>query len=287
MVHVKLLVFLVAVLVSLGACSNGSGGGAGAGGACSGDCDDDGGGSGGEDDSGQEAEPTSREVAAFTGSSAVNASYDAGSGIFTVTLVGSEIQLARFSVADHGDMLAMRDALGIHNAYFGEGRGTEVVVYSGGLAGSVEQVAGFTRTAGTSLPLSGSARFHGEYAGFTTTRRVNGQVRLDVDFEGGTVEGRITDREFRQRPDNVLDGVNPLSALRLEQTRLNEDGTFAGETGGGQIVNGQQQWNPATGDYAGLLGGTDGEEAVGTMTITHHAPSGASFEEVGGFIATR
>lgn len=233
------------------------------------------------------AEPTEREVEALTGGNIVDAEYNATSGIFTITLVGSETQLARFGIADHGKMLAMRDSLGVHNAYFGKGRGTKVAVYSGGLAGSVSQVAGFSRTAATALPLTGTARFDGQYAGFTTTRRINGTARLDVDFEGSTVSGWITDREFRQRPDNVLDAVNPLATLRLESTSLKENGTFAGDTGGGQIIGGQEPWNPAKGSYSGLIGGADADEAVGSVVVTHQAPSGASFDEVGGFFATR
>ena len=181
----------------------------------------------------------------------------------------------------------MRDVGGIHNAYLGQGAGSRVVIYSGGTAGNVRNLASFGRIGATDLPLVGTAQFNGQYVGFTTTRRINGKAQLDVDFANATIGGRITERIFRQRPDNVFDAVNPLSNLTLEQAQLNADGTFAGVTGGGQIVNGQILWNPATGNFAGLIGGANGTEAVGTVALTHRAPSGGSFEEIGGFLATR
>lgn len=217
----------------------------------------------------------------------ISANYDAGTQIFTVSALGLSAQLNRFGTADYGRMLAMRDATGIHNAYLAEGAGAKVVIYSGGTAGNVQNLASFGRIGATELPLVGSAQFNGDYAGFTTTRRVNGKARLDVDFAAATVGGQITDRIFRQRPDNVADVVNPLSTLILEQTSLGTDGTFSGVTAGGQIVNGQILWNPASGSYVGLIGGASGNEAVGTVAVTHRAPSGGSFEEIGGFLATR
>jgi len=180
---------LAAVMLGFAGCSSGSGSGddtENVGGICSGaGCADT---SADAADTGtitttSEPAPTSRDVAAFTGGSLVNASFDDTTGLFTITALGSELNLARFAIADHRSMLAMRDALGIHNAYFGEGTGTQVVVYSGGLAGSVSQVAGFSRTAATSLPLIGSARFDGDYAGFTTTRRINGTARTALTHQ--------------------------------------------------------------------------------------------------------
>lgn len=215
------------------------------------------------------------------------ASYDANTGVFTLTTPGLTAQMARFSVADYGNMLAMRDGTGMHNAYYGQGTGTEVLVYSGGTVGDMTTLASFARTGETELPLTGTAQFNGDYAGFTTTRRINGKAQLDVDFASETVSGRITDRIFRQRGDNVADVVNPLSIIVLEETSLSADGAFQGVTGGGQIVNGQALWNPATGSYEGLIGGSVGQEAVGAVTLTHRAPSGATFGEVGGFLATR
>jgi len=216
-----------------------------------------------------------------------SASYDANTQIFTLKGVGIDVQMSPFPVANFGKMLAMRDANGIHNAYFGVGSGTQVVVYSGGTAGNVQQVAGYGRTRATELPLTGTAGFDGHYAGFTTTRRVNGTARLDVDFEGQTISGRITDRIFRQRPDNGADVINPLSMLVLEETSISAKGEFEGVTAGGQIVNGQELWNPATGEFEGLIGGSTGNEVVGIVSVTHKAPSGAEFEEIGGFIAIR
>ncbi|MEM9579920.1 MAG: hypothetical protein AAF891_04475 [Pseudomonadota bacterium] len=231
------------------------------------------------------ASVTTRTITAFQGGSFLSANYDPVTGLFTANIGGTGVQLSRFQTADYGSMLAMRDAMGVHNAYFAEGSGTQVVAYSGGLAGQVTQVAGFARSADTELPLTGSASFSGQYAGFTPTRRVNGDVSLAVDFAGATVAGSISNRVFRQRPDNAFDATNPLSTLVLEQAALRPDGTFAGATGGGQIVNGQQLWNPATGTFAGLIGGATGTEAVGTVTLQHNAPSGARIEEIGGFFA--
>ncbi len=215
------------------------------------------------------------------------ANYDPITGVFTITAPGLNATMGRFATADFGGFFAMRDLAGIHNAYFGQGQGTEIVIYSGGTAGNVQSLASYGRTGPTELPLSGDATFNGEYAGFTSTRRINGKARLDVSFARGTFSGRITDRVFRQRPDNVADVVNPLSMLILEETSLNADGSFQGVTGGGQIVNGQVLWNPANGSYVGLIGGATCSEAVRTVNVPHRAPSGGSFDEIGGFLATR
>ncbi|MGH1579234.1 hypothetical protein [Planktotalea sp.] len=214
------------------------------------------------------------------------AEFDAASGVFTVTGAGLNAQMKRFPVADHKSFLAMRDGVGLHNAYHAKGSGTQLVIYSGGLAGSVVNLAGFTRTGTSEMPLTGSARYTGEYAGFTTTRRINGSARIDVSFDDNTVSGRITNREFRQRPDNVLDSANSLSDLSLEETKLNRDGSFKGVTGGGKIINGQEVWDPAIGRFVGLIGGAEGNEVVGSVAVSHRSPSGADFDEVGGFLAS-
>jgi hypothetical protein len=213
--------------------------------------------------------------------------FDSASQIFAIVAPDLNVQMNRFGVADFRSMLAMWDVGGIHNAYFADGDGTQVIIYSGGTAGKVQNLASFGRTAPSEMPLIGSAQFSGDYAGFTTTRRINGDAQLDVDFAANTVGGRITDRLFRLRPDNTADVVNPLSTIVLEETTLGTDGSFQGVTGGGQIVNGQVLWNPATGSFVGLIGGATGNEAVGTVALTHRSPPGGTFDEVGGFLATR
>lgn len=249
---------------------------------CTGDCEM-------EEEEDEEVVASTRTIAAVAGLSGglTSATYDSSTGTFTVKGSGLDIQMSRFSIADYGNFLAMRDAAGIHNAYFAQGAGTEVVVYSGGTAGNVVNIASYGQTGPTELPLTGTARFDGDYAGFTTTRRINGKAQLDVDFAASKISGKITNRIFRQRPDNVVDVVNPLSTLVLEETQLKGNGSFKGVTGGGQITNGQTLWNPATGSFTGVIGGSNGDEAVGTVALTHRAPSGASFDEIGGFLATR
>lgn len=234
--------------------------------------------------------PTSRTLEATTGGASTGsgiASYDASSGKFNVTLPSGALELDRFALADHGQMLAFRDVAGVHNAYFGDGNGAQVVVYSGGLAGNVLNYATFARVGATEMPLSGTAQFNGQYAGFTTTRRVNGTAQLNVNFATNTISGEISNRSFRQRPDNVPDVVNPLSTVVLEPTGITTQGGFAGTASGGQIVNGQMLWNPSSGSYAGLIGGANAGTTVGTLNLNHRAPSGVTFEEVGGFLATR
>lgn len=127
----------------------------------------------------------------------ITADFDTASQIFTVSALGLNAQMNRFPTADFGRFLAMRDAGGVHNAYLAQGSGTKVVIYSGGNAGSVLNLASFGRIGATELPLVGSAQFLGDYAGFTTTRRINGKSRIDVDFANAKVSGSITDRIFR------------------------------------------------------------------------------------------
>jgi hypothetical protein len=226
--------------------------------------------------------------------SIITAVFDEDSQVFTLTALGLDTQLARFPSADFGRMLAMRDVAGVHNAYFAQGEGSKIIIYSGGMAGSVRNLASFGRIGATELPLVGGAQFNGDYAGFTTTRRINGRAHIDVDFKEATLSGRITQRIFRQRPDNIVDVVNPLSMLVLEQTTLKTDGTFGGETGGGQIVNGQELWNPASGSFTGLIGGANAGEVVGTVNVTHRTPSGGKLRrsrgipcDAVGFAATK
>ena len=271
--------FVILFMLGLSACSSGSEDDAVS---CTGSCT--------APESEVVPEKTTRTIAASGGGLSgglTSATYEPRSGTFTVRAPGLNAQMNRFSSADYRGFLAMRDAAGIHNAYLAQGQGTQVVVYSGGTAGNVRNIAGYERTGASELPLNGTARFDGDYAGFTSTRRINGKVQLDVDCSASKMSGRITDRVFRQRPDNVVDTVNPLSTLFLEETKLNGNGSFRGVTGGGQITNGQILWNPATGDFSGLIGGANGDEAVGTVAVTHRAPSGATFDEIGGFLATR
>lgn len=239
------------------------------------------------------ATPTVVQIAASGGSSGalngdlISAHYDSTSQVFAITASGLNAQMAPFAIADFGAMKAMRADAGLHNAYLGQGVGSRVVVYSSGTAGNTQELVGYGRIGATELPLVGTAEFNGHYAGFTKSRRINGDVTLDVDFQNALIGGRITDRLFRERPDNAAHMVNPLSDVILEQTRLGDDGTFSGITGGGQIVNGQDLWNPATGEFVGLIGGASANEAVGTVRLNHRAPNGTTIDEIGGFLATR
>ncbi len=215
-------------------------------------------------------------------------SYNASTGRLTVASGETTVVLDSFATANIGALAAVRDAGGIHNAYIGNGSGTRVIVYSGGLAGNVVQNAVAVRTAASDLlPSSGSATFAGVYAGFTSTRRINGDAQLSVDFGAGVVEGSITNRLFRFRPDNVFDGSNDLTNIRLEEASITSSGTFSGTAANGQIVNGQEVWNPASGSYDGVFGGDNTSEVAGTVTLLHRSASGSSIQEVGGFLATR
>jgi len=216
-----------------------------------------------------------------------DANYNPAFQIFTISAPGLDAQLNRLFTADYNGILAMRDPTETHNAYLGQGTGTRVVVYSGGLAGNVQRLAAFGRRSAAELPLTGSAEFNGDYVGFTPTRRVNGRASLDVDFAAATISGSITNRVLRLKPDNTLDAVNPLSTLDLGSATISNAGRFSGATTGGEIVNGQIVWNPATGSFAGLIGGATGNEAVGTVSVDHIDTTGGSFQETGGFLATR
>jgi hypothetical protein len=251
--------------------------------------DDDGDGGDNEDDD----EPSTITISATDDSigqligNIDDANYNPAFQIFTISAPGLDAQLNRFFTADYNGILAMRDPTETHNAYLGQGIGTRVVVYSGGLAGNVQRLAAFGRTSAAELPLTGSAEFNGDYVGFTPTRRVNGRASLDVDFAAATISGSITNRVLRLKPDNTLDAVNPLSTLDLGSATISNAGRFSGATTGGEIVNGQIVWNPATGSFAGLIGGATCNEAVGTVSVDHTDTTGGSFQETGGFLATR
>jgi hypothetical protein len=217
----------------------------------------------------------------------IDVQFNPVTGKFDVEAFGTQAELDRFYIADHGYMQAMRDTNGVHNGYYGSGGGTQVVVYSGGLVGNIGMLASYSRGGSTELPTSGAAQFNGNYAGFTTTARVNGDVQINANFTAATVNGTITNRVFRARPNNSADVTNPLSMVILNAASIRPDGTFTATTSGGQILGGQQIWNPAVGGYAGLIGGSDAGEVVGSVSLTHRAPDGATFDEVGGFLAIR
>ena len=63
--------------------------------------------------------------------------FDNASQIFTISALDLNAQMNRFGTADFRSMFAMWDVGGIHNAYFADGEGTQVVIYSVGTAGNV------------------------------------------------------------------------------------------------------------------------------------------------------
>jgi len=133
----------------------------------------------------------------------------------------------------------------------------------------------------TTLPVSGAVDYSGSYMAvyrfsdsLAPAGHITGAVELTVDFDASEVNGRIFGRSNT--------GVNTLAPITLEAGTL-ENGSFRGSTTGGYFNGGGTSALP--GSYSGMITGSNGDEAIGGLTLTHRANGGDRFDEVGVFIA--
>ena len=142
------------------------------------------------------------------------------------------------------------------------------------------------RTRQTDLPTTGSATFAGTYAGVLANESqlyfsgglIRGDVELNVDFGGATVDGQITGR--------IDSGGHAYGDVTLSRGILDlTDGTFEGTTNGGTPGSSRGPYTTTTGDYDGLIVGATGGEAVGGVTLRHRGTGALPLIEMGGFVA--
>jgi hypothetical protein len=129
------------------------------------------------------------------------------------------------------------------------------------------------RVSETTVPTKGSAIYDGSYMGLWVNAgsqqvdaHIVGGAILNVDFDRKRLRGSIVNRR-------TTDGARFENLSLIRATVV--DGTFEGVAQGGQL----EGTPSASGSYFGLFVGSDGQEAVGNVIVTH----GPRFE-MGAFV---
>lgn len=126
--------------------------------------------------------------------------------------------------------------------------------------------ADYRRLTETTLPVSGTATFQGDYVGveyndsdFGTNRGVQGDLEMSADFSDMTISGIISNRSYDHvaaiagAPAHVIAG----SDITLATTDITDTASFAGMAADGH----------RTGTYEGLVAGETGNEVAGAVVI--------------------
>lgn len=136
------------------------------------------------------------------------------------------------------------------------------------------QLERLTPTPKRDEPVSYAGPYAGQYervVGGTSFGHMIGQARVDLDFGTETFDARISERENSgglEAEDVVFRSVGSLAGRSLS---LNVDGgAFVGGSGG-------------TGQMRIITVGSEGQEVIGAVTISHEL-NGARYRENGGFI---
>lgn len=131
------------------------------------------------------------------------------------------------------------------------------------------------------MPVSGRARYRGNYAGIITRTPggdheyfaesyVDGNVRLDVEFQDDSIEGAITDRN-RYLTKNGAEAAYAMQDVTLFETTIDAQGQFRGTTGGGKFDNFAfipSTGGDLTGTYEGAVSGELVERGTGGATTS-------------------
>lgn len=164
----------------------------------------------------------------------------------------------------------------------------------------------YERNGAVDLPASGQAAYEGRYSGmrdFNDTAGLeyaSGDVQMAIDFDdfesGEALRGRIANRRVfdlngAEVTSQFTDGL-PVVVFTVGPGTLSADGSFAGTLSSFNADLTEVE----TGTYAGVLQGSNAEQAVGVVvlegTTTRTLADGTvvadhSYRETGGFIATR
>ncbi len=136
----------------------------------------------------------------------------------------------------------------------------------------------YRRTGAATVPLTGSATYTGDYAGYLRRDltgpnddilyRVNGDVSLTAGFASNLVNGTITNREMRNRINNTIVAAVPVADVTLQNANLDNNLAFSGNATGGEVT--VAGWTASPGIYSGVIAGPDGaNETVGAVAINH------------------
>ncbi len=166
--------------------------------------------------------------------------------------------------------------------------------------------AAFSRLTETTLPLTGSATFEGDYISVVLpndleavnpnidTLAISGDITLNADFANAVISGDITDRRFVDllaEEENVGGGIilaeaaDQIADVSLASTAIDDTGAFTGLASAGVSIVDGSEVTTEDGVFSGLIAGTDATEAVGAVSLTHTL-EGQTFTELGSFIAT-
>lgn len=170
--------------------------------------------------------------------------------------------------------------------------------------------AAFARLTETTMPLTGSATYEGDYASILLANdpanpnvnperlAIEGIATLNADFANSVISGDITDRRFvdfeieEEEQNGVIvevavadnEDIISISDIVLAETAIDEAGAFAGVASADPSIVDGLDVTTANGVFSGLIGGDTGNEAVGAVAVTHTFDE-ETFTEVGTFIA--
>lgn len=164
----------------------------------------------------------------------------------------------------------------------------------------------YERNGTVTIPVTGQARFTGEYAGVRVFQNRGGleftraDITVDIDFRdfnsGNGVRGRLTNREAFDIDGSAIGLGTGDDDLQLP-TVVFELGpgimTDSGEISSGVVSNILNDQGALEiyeeGTYFGILGGPDANEIVGVIVMESQDPrfSGITAQETGGFIVYR
>ncbi|RFP89910.1 thymidylate synthase [Rhodobacteraceae bacterium 63075] len=171
------------------------------------------------------------------------------------------------------------------------------VVSTGGQFNRIHHGGYYERSGSYTQPTTGTARYAGTYAGLTNVQvsgdlvppgpgtppevlpgqaaRTEGNVLINADFNDGSIEGTIYDRE-------IVDTGDTLPSIVLVTGEIADDGTFFGEE-----VEYDGDVDNDIGDYGGIFGGPDAESVGGVVNLDEFDDNTLGFEgevETGVFV---
>lgn len=156
----------------------------------------------------------------------------------------------------------------------------------------------FGRAVPTSVPVSGTATYEGNYVGILYNESdldiqpiggFEGDVTLNADFDKAEIYGTITDRVYLFPYNQVAKGnIVRNHDVHFSVGQIDSTGAFSGSVVGGgyDTVSGVGD-SVASGTFSGIVSGDSGQEIVGGLLLNHVYKNDPSFvlQERGVFVA--
>lgn len=261
-------------------------------------------------------EPTTRTVTANTVDRAITGTFEvsgtAAAPVFKingVTVAG----LTSSAVFNTGAGLLANSSLKLfsdgqpNKFFYGETTGGKVAIGgSTNLGAGAYTAATISRTGDTELPLTGTAKFNGDYVGFiqqavtaggandAISIIITGDVAMNADLAASTLDGMITNRVGGNHINGTIFVGNTFDDITLVRSTANSDGVYIGTTTGGAIRSAGVTNGVGTGAYRAMMVGPNGENVIGIVDVEHLAATAPATTfpqdggvEVGGFIAKK